>query len=143
MNALDKIFWKRFADEYKLNPHNPGPACVGGMLQVGVIVFMIFIAVFRLLARSLTLLLAAAGAETAARLWHPMEFWATLLLASISAIYVVRRRYWDRRLQPELSRQYGEELNRGVITLLVVGLMSASAVLLVIAFKVVRTFMSY
>lgn len=143
MNVLDQIFWKRFADEYKLDPANPGPACVAGMFQVGIILFMTFMGIFELLVRSITLLLAAAGAETAARIWHPMEFRAMLLLAGISAGYMVKHRYWSRRLHPEDSRQYGEALNRGVITLFVAGLMSAAAVVMFLAFTVVRSSMNF
>ena len=142
MNVLDKIFWKRFADEYKLNPGNPGPACVAGMLQVSPILFMSFIALFRLAGRLFTLTLAAVGAETVAQIWNPMEFRAALLLAAVATLYVVRRRYWACRLQPERYSRFGEELNRGAITLLVAGLMSASGGLMFITFWVTKKYMA-
>jgi uncharacterized oligopeptide transporter (OPT) family protein len=143
MNALDKIFWKRFADEYKLDPNNPGPACVAGMLQVGVIVFIALTAIFRPAARLVTLALAAAGADAIARIWNPIEFRATLFLGAIVSFYFVRHRYWAYRLQPERSGRFGDELNRGAIVLLVAGLLSASGALMFLTFWLVRNDLAF
>ena len=143
MHALDKIFWKRFADEYKLNSDNPGPACVAGMLQVGVIVFMALTALFRPAARLVTLALAAAGAGAIARIWNPIEFQATLFLAAVISIYFVRHRYWAYRLQPERSGRFGDELNRGAIALLVGGLLTASGALMFLTFWFVRNYLAF
>lgn len=143
MNVFDMIFWKRFADGYKLYPGYPVSACIKGMLQVGVTIFMAFIGAFCLIVRLVTLSLAAVGAETAARTWHSLEFPAMIGLAALSVFYIVKRRYWSRRLQPEDSLRYGQELNRGVYALLVGALMSAAAVSMFVAFKIVRTLMAF
>lgn len=143
MNVFDKIFWKRFADGYKSYPGHPVTACIMGMLQVGVIFFMAFIGAFCLIVWLVTLFLAAAGAETAARIWHSLEFPAMIGLAAVSVFYIVKRRYWGRRFQPEVSLHYGEELNRGVYALLVGALLSAAAVFMFVTLKVVRTHMAF
>lgn len=143
MNVFDKIFWKRFADGYNLRPGHPISACIAGMLQVGVIFFMAFIGAFSLIVRLVTLFLAAVGAETAARVWHSLEFPAMIGLGVVSVFYIVKRRYWSRRFEPDVSLRYGEELNRGVHALLVGALMSAAAVSMFVAFKIVRTFMAF
>ena len=143
MNVFDKIFWKRFADGYKSYPTHPVNACVMGMLQVGVIFFVALIGAFGLIVRLVTLFLAAVGAETAARTWHSLEFPAMIGLAAVSVFYLVKRRYWSRRFQPEVSLRYGEELNRGVYALLTGALISAAAVFMFVTLMFIRTHMAF
>lgn len=125
---FDTIFWKRYADEFHLSPQKPGEACLAGMFQVWAILFVAIMGLMapptRLIMIALSLLQDRPALEVRDRAgWF-------VLVAAVSAIIaacMVKRRYWNFRLTPELTLPYLNGVDRGMVAFQV-GLLSAAAV---------------
>ena len=113
LGHIDQIFWKRYADELDRKPESPAMACFAGMLQVGVMFFIFFVALLVPVSRigmiGVNLLSGTPALTLTARtIW----FVAVAMSSAIISMFILVRRYWKYRLTPELARPYFERVDR-------------------------------
>jgi len=133
---MDQIFWKRYADEYRITPQNPTSACVAGMLQVALIVFFLVLTVLIPVARLAMIVTNALQRNPLLQMEQKPEWNAGLLtMAALLSAFVVMRRYWHHRLSPEQSVQYRDSVDRASISLIWLAYAAGGLVLSAVAAK--------
>jgi hypothetical protein len=113
MEHMDRIFWKRFGDEYYSEPQSPRWAWFGGIFNVALVFFFLFggllTPVFRLAIVATNLVTGADAFSISHK-----QFWSKTIIACAwaAACIVVVRRYWRYHVNPEASLPYRESINR-------------------------------
>ena len=127
---IDRIFWRRFADEYAVGRDTAASACISGMFHVGLILYVALMGLLAPIARALMIGYNVISNRPYFAVENRNSWYVVIAtVAALITIAVIRRRYWRYRLTPEMSRPYLQSFDRNVMVL-------ASTLLLVSAFGV-------
>src|SRR5579863_800800 len=121
--AFDRVFWRQYADEIRLNPEAPAMCCFLGMSQVLIVLFGFAAGLLAPVVRLLRYILGRTGLVDSPAFGFDLRwFIATCCVAAFIALFVSFRLYWQYRLTPDRAAALDANYDRDEATITAVKL---------------------